>query len=102
LRLLAPIRVLGLVVWKLDRLGRSPRHLLDTVAALGERGIAFRSLRDPIDTFTAAGKLVFNLFVSGSNDGTVRVLGPGQRTPRTHPQPHRRTRPGATAGSSAS
>jgi hypothetical protein len=53
-----------LVVWKLDRLGRSHRHLLDTVAALGEREIAFRSLHDPIDTSTAAGKLVFNLFAA--------------------------------------
>jgi DNA invertase Pin-like site-specific DNA recombinase len=53
-----------LVVWKLDRLGRSHRHLLDTVAALGERGIAFRSLHDPIDTSTPAGKLVFNLFAA--------------------------------------
>jgi hypothetical protein len=53
-----------LVAWKLDRLGRSHRHLLDTVAALGERRIAFGSLRDPIDTSTAAGKLVFNLFAA--------------------------------------
>ena len=53
-----------LVVWKLDRLGRSHRHLLDTVAGLDERGIAFRSLHDPIDTSTPAGKLVFNLFAA--------------------------------------
>ncbi len=101
MRLLAPTRALGLVVWKLDRLGRSRRHLLDTVAALGERGIAFRSLRDPIDTSTAAGKLVFNLFVSGSNDGTVRVwdLASGRHAhPSTSPtHPAGRNRHGSSA-----
>jgi len=53
-----------LLVWKLDRLGRSHRHLLDTVAELDQREIAFRSLHDPIDTTTPAGKLVFNLFAA--------------------------------------
>jgi DNA invertase Pin-like site-specific DNA recombinase len=53
-----------LVVWKLDRLGRSLRHLLDTVEALKERGIAFRSLGEHIDTTTATGELIFHLFAS--------------------------------------
>jgi len=39
-----------LVVWRLDRLGRSLRHLIDTVTALDERGVGFRSLRESIDT----------------------------------------------------
>jgi len=50
------------VVWCLDRLGRSLRHLIDTVTALDERGVGFRSLRESIDTTTAGGRLVFHLF----------------------------------------
>lgn len=50
-----------LVVWRLDRLGRSLRHLIDVVACLQQRGIAFRSLKESIDTSTAAGRLFFHL-----------------------------------------
>ncbi len=51
-----------LVVWRLDRLGRSLRHLIETVAALAERGIGFKSLTEQIDTTTSNGKLVFHVF----------------------------------------
>jgi DNA invertase Pin-like site-specific DNA recombinase len=53
-----------LVVWKLDRLGRSLRHLVDTVSRLAERGIGFRSLQESIDTTTPGGKLVFHVFAA--------------------------------------
>jgi DNA invertase Pin-like site-specific DNA recombinase len=53
-----------LVVWRLDRLGRSVRHLTDTVNTLAERGVGFRSLTEGIDTTTAAGKLVFHIFAA--------------------------------------
>ena len=51
-----------LVVWKLDRLGRSLPHLIETVAALAARGVGFRSLTEAIDTTTPGGRLVFHLF----------------------------------------
>jgi DNA invertase Pin-like site-specific DNA recombinase len=51
-----------LVVWKLDRLGRSLRHLIDTIADLQRRGVGFRSLQENIDTTTPGGKLIFHLF----------------------------------------
>jgi DNA invertase Pin-like site-specific DNA recombinase len=50
------------VVWRLDRLGRSLRHLIDTVGELESRGVAFQSLTEQIDTGTPAGKLVFHVF----------------------------------------
>lgn len=52
-----------LVVWKIDRLGRSLSHLVQTVDDLRDRGVSFRSLNDAgIDTTTRNGKLLFNLF----------------------------------------
>src|SRR3712207_1121581 len=51
-----------LVVWRLDRLGRSLKHLIEAVAALAERGIGFKSLTEQIDTTTSGGKLVFHVF----------------------------------------
>lgn len=54
-----------LIVWRLDRLGRSMQHLVSVVTDLKERGINFRSIQDgAIDTTTASGELVFNIFAS--------------------------------------
>src|SRR5215210_5082854 len=52
----------SLVVWKLDRLGRSLRHLIETIRQLHERGVGFKSLTEQIDTTTSGGKLVFHVF----------------------------------------
>ncbi len=51
-----------LVVWKLDRLGRSLPHLIETVADLERRGVGFRSLTEAIDTTTPGGRLIFHIF----------------------------------------
>ena len=51
-----------LVVWKLDRLGRSLPHLIETVTELAKRGVGFRSLTEAIDTTTPGGRLVFHIF----------------------------------------
>ena len=51
-----------LIVWRLDRLGRSLRHLIETVTTLREQGISFQSLTENIDTSTATGTLVFQIF----------------------------------------
>jgi DNA invertase Pin-like site-specific DNA recombinase len=90
-----------LVVWKLDRLGRSLRHLVDTITDLADRGIGFRSLQEAMGTTTPGGRLVFHVFASlaeferdlirerttaglaaararGRNGGRPPVLDPGQ------------------------
>ncbi len=51
-----------LVVWKLDRLARSIRQLIETVEGLSERGIGFKVVTDQIDTSTPGGQLVFHIF----------------------------------------
>lgn len=53
-----------LVVWRLDRLGRSIRHLIDQLNGLQERGIGFRSLQETIDTTSPGGRLVFHVFAA--------------------------------------
>ena len=49
------------VVWRLDRLGRSMKHLMAVVTELGEREVGFRSLNEAIDTTTAGGRLLFHI-----------------------------------------
>src|SRR5436305_14454375 len=53
-----------LVVWKLDRLGRTLKHLIETVIGLSEKHIGFQSLTESIDTTTSNGRLIFNIFAS--------------------------------------
>lgn len=53
-----------LVVWKLDRLGRSLPHLIETITRLQGRGIGFKSLTEQIDTTTSGGKLIFHVFAA--------------------------------------
>ncbi len=53
-----------LVVWKLDRLGRTLKQLIELVALLNKKGIGFKSLKETIDTTTSTGKLVFHIFAA--------------------------------------
>jgi DNA invertase Pin-like site-specific DNA recombinase len=66
-----------LVLWKLDRLGRSLRHLVDTITGLADQGVGFRSLQDSINTTTPGGKLVFHVFAA---PGLDRHRGPSVGT----------------------
>lgn len=50
-----------LIVWKLDRMGRSLSHLIQTTKQLGDGGVGFRSLSDSIDTIDAPGRLLFHM-----------------------------------------
>lgn len=51
-----------LVVWRLDRLGRSLAHLIETIKELNDKGIGFKSLQENIDTTTSGGQLIFHIF----------------------------------------
>ena len=51
-----------LVVWRLDRLGRSLNHLIETITGLSNRHIGFKSITENIDTTTSGGKLIFHIF----------------------------------------
>ncbi len=53
-----------IIIWKLDRLGRSLPHLVSLVKELNEKGIGLKSLNDPIDTSSSQGRLIFNIFAS--------------------------------------
>jgi DNA invertase Pin-like site-specific DNA recombinase len=86
-----------LVVWKIDRLGRSLVHLVQTIDALRERGVGFRSLTDAgIDTTTRNGKLLFNLFATLAeferdliSERTKGKFGSGQgQRPKRWPKGH--------------
>jgi len=51
-----------LVVWRLDRLGRSLPHLIEAIRDLEGRGVGFKSVQESIDTTTPGGRLVFHVF----------------------------------------
>ncbi|MEQ8554916.1 MAG: recombinase family protein [Cyclobacteriaceae bacterium] len=53
-----------LVIWKLDRLGRSLQHLVSMVKELNDKEVGLKSLNDPVDTTTSQGRLIFNIFAS--------------------------------------
>jgi DNA invertase Pin-like site-specific DNA recombinase len=53
-----------LVVWKIDRLARSMKQLIETIESYQGRGIGLKSLQDPIDTSSPSGKLVFHIFAA--------------------------------------
>jgi DNA invertase Pin-like site-specific DNA recombinase len=54
----------SVVVWKLDRLGRSLRDLIDLISKMKDMGVTFVSIQDSIDTNTATGRFTFNIFAS--------------------------------------
>jgi DNA invertase Pin-like site-specific DNA recombinase len=62
-RLLGQVRAGDtVVVWRLDRLGRSLRHLIEVVEDLSAQGVGFRSITEAIDTTTSGGRLIFHVF----------------------------------------
>src|SRR4249919_990377 len=63
-----------LIVWKLDRLARSMKQLIETVETLRVRGIGFRSLTEALDTTTAQGRLVFHMFGALADDAESVVM----------------------------
>ena len=63
------------VVWKLDRLGRSMQNLVDLMTTFDERGMQFRSLTESIDTSTPGGTLVFNIFGTRAGLEAARARG---------------------------
>ncbi|VXC47573.1 hypothetical protein ARTHRO9V_280214 [Arthrobacter sp. 9V] len=85
-----------LVVWKLDRLGRSVKDLLDFAGRLNDRGVGFVSLTDVIDTTTVSGRFFFNVMASlaqmerGPMVARTQAGLPASREPRTgrRPQTH--------------
>jgi DNA invertase Pin-like site-specific DNA recombinase len=72
-----------LVVWRLDRLGRTLKHLIATITDLNDRGIGFRSLQENMDTTTSGGKLIFHIF--GAWQNLSEKLSESERMPGCKP-----------------
>lgn len=92
-----------LVVTKLDRLGRTVRGLVELLDSLKERGVAFRSLSEGVDTTTPQGRLMFNIIASVAEmerelirertmAGLAAAAGRGGRPPRLQPHDVREAR----------
>jgi DNA invertase Pin-like site-specific DNA recombinase len=63
-----------LIVWRLDRLARSMKQLIETIEELRVRGIGFRSLTEALDTTTAQGRLVFHMFGALADDAERVIM----------------------------
>ena len=63
-----------LIIWKLDRLGRTLKELIQLVESLSAKQVDFVSIKDTIDTSTAQGRLYFNLFASLAEFGSVITI----------------------------
>ena len=63
-----------LVVWRLDRFGRSLKHLIETITNLNNRKIGFKSITENIDTTTSGGKLIFHIFGALSESELMQVF----------------------------
>src|SRR4051812_24479703 len=74
-----------LVVWRLDRLGRSLTHLIETVRKLHSQGIGFKSLTEQIDTTTSGGELPFHIFAAPARLESDTVHGPPPTGPSAAP-----------------
>ena len=70
-----------LVVWRLDRLGRELKHLIDAIEQLHQRDIGFRSLTEQIDTTTSAGMLQFHIFGALASSARSSVSAPAPAWP---------------------
>src|SRR6266571_1387061 len=93
-----------LVVWRLDRLGRSLKHLIETVTKLQEQHIAFQSITENINTSTATGQLIFHIFGALAEfernlikERTIAGLESARRRGRTGGRPRRNPASGKVA-----
>lgn len=80
-----------LVVWRLDRLGRSLKHLIETITNLNNRKIGFKSITENIDTTTSGGKLIFHIFGALPESELMQVfrqLGHGEDSVADRKQKH--------------
>jgi DNA invertase Pin-like site-specific DNA recombinase len=81
-----------LVVWRLDRLGRSLQHLIELLTELEHAGIGFQSITEAIDTTTPGGKLVFHIFGAQTPILATRQCSLDLNDMSSEAAPHRRTR----------